>query len=180
MYEDKRSILPSGILSQATKPKYQPSPIKLAFPNTGKPEPTHKNPDKELRRQRRLQQMQMEQQANAGKVICTRYFEWGMIPDDVYIADALFGEFLAATKPNFMKWYHRHAPWWIDMAEKHTWFRRVLWIFVRAWSNQMAHDMGNIRNSSWFGKLLMKLGVLWYRIECRDFHFKMDSWGFYR
>lgn len=159
-YEDQRTILPTGLLSTASKPAYQPKPVVMSFPSSGKPDPEHKNPDKELQRQKRIQQQQLEmqqQQSGGGTVICTAYYDLGWMDEKTYQADELFGLILAKENPELMLWYWYHAPWWVAKM-KYPWFRKALWWFVKPWAEHMAYEVGVRGKDNRVGKFLMRMG----------------------
>ena len=168
-YEDQRTILPTGLLSTASKPKYTPKPITLSFPTSGKPDPEHKNPDKELQRQKRIQQQQLEASQGGGKVICTEFWLNGYMPDEIYEADQLYGELLFRQNKKFMEWYHSNATWWLNKMRGNKLhnrvFTRLLWLFVKPWSLAMAHDMGIIKKDNKFGRFLINSGFIVFRFS---------------
>ena len=94
------------------------------------------------------QYAQSVQQGNkkSGKVICTRIHELGLMPDDIFRVDQLYGELLADQHPDFMDWYHEKAQWFLDRMHNKTLasklFIRLSLIFVNPWSRQMAYIMG--------------------------------------
>lgn len=171
-YEDQRTILPTGLLSTASKPKYTPKPITLSFPTSGKPDPEHKNPDKELQRQKRIQQQQLEASQGGSKVICTRYAALGYMSLEIFEADQAFGDLVEAFDPEYMAWYHS----WAVPIVKHcmhcnTWASRAMvhlgWNLVKPWSEEMAYRMGRLDNGNHFGEFLML---------CSGLLFKLTHW----
>jgi hypothetical protein len=190
MYEDKRIIEPTGMLSQASKPTYQPKPITMKFNNASKPAADHVNPNKDKEWQRKyqeesmalqkkqfqLQYMQAAASAGAGgggmSVICTRYHELGFLPDELYAADEAFGRRLLLESPDLMFWYWSWAPRWVERCMHGKTFRSQLlivmfWPLCRAWATEMAHRQGVVKRGSWLGKAAMKM-ALW---ACKTYAF---------
>lgn len=170
-YEDERTILPTGLLSKASSPKYIPKPINIKVPPRTKPGPTHVNVDIDEFRQRQMQEQQMNQKS--GKIICTEFYYKGFISERIFLADQLYGSRVALEDPDYMSWYLHNAPWWVNKMRGKGWgsilFTYALWQFVRPWSEQMAFEMGFRQKGNWFGRFLMKCGRFIYnhrRIHC--------------
>lgn len=185
MYEDKRIIEPTGLLSQAKQPAYQPKPIKMTFNAANKPAADHVNLDKDKEWQRNYQEeslalqkkqfrMQQQQMANSGgdgggmSVICTRYHELGFLPDDIYRADSEFGLRMLREQPALVLWYWS---WAIPLARrwlhgKTLWSRiltAVVWPWCRAWAVEMAYRQGVVKRGSILGRVMMKTSLWVFR-----------------
>lgn len=181
MYEDKRTILPTGLLSQASQPNYTPGPIKMSFAQSGKPAPDHVNVDKDKEWQRNYQMEQLELQKKALKlqrlsaasggggggmsVICTRYHELGFLPYIIYWADSRFGRRLLLENPDLMFWYWSWArPFVRHFLHGETLSSQLaivaFWPLCKAWAIEVAHRENASLRGSWVGKLMVNT-VMW-------------------
>lgn len=178
MYEDNRKIDSQGFLSQGTK-TYTPKPISMRFNAANKPAPDHVNHDKEAMRQRRIQnnqlamqQQQMEdaQDAGGGKVICTRYYEFGYLDEHVYAADSILGDRLMIENPAFVAWYWSWGiPFVNTVLHGQTKLSRLaIWLgspLCKAWAQEMAFQVGAVHKGSRVGKWMMKTGQFIFKLS---------------
>jgi hypothetical protein len=112
-----------------------------------------------------------------GTIICTALWKRGLLPDDVYKADALYGEMIAATDPQLLEGYYKWAGVVIDWMDGNgpdimTWIKddtqrskqqshwATKWAqkIATPWAVEMAHQVGMRNKGSLTGKLLMMVG----------------------
>jgi hypothetical protein len=152
-YSDQRTILPSGLLSSAPAPAYVPGQVDMSFLNNSaqKPPPDWVNSDKELQRQKDIQQQQLDLQKESiqnakdmsdkqlalsyqqyvlsvqnsnkksGKVICTKFHDLGYMDDDIFVGDQLYGEMMFIQDADYQEWYQSVASWYIQRMLGYTW-----------------------------------------------------------
>jgi hypothetical protein len=112
------------------------------------------------------------------KIICTKLHELGYLPDHIYAADELFGEYLRETDPaayyGYIRWASVVVDWmekdgpqcmfWIRDKEKRgqaqkelaiKWARRI----ATPWAQHMAYKMGVEKEDSRAGRAIMKTGL---------------------
>ena len=119
-----------------------------------------------------------EHGGGGGSVICTKLFELGKLPQDVYDADEAYGQMIVAKYPYV---YHGYRAWsgivvdwmsgtgpqmmfWIkDDAERAlaqtTWSRRWAEEIAIPWAEEMAYRMGKRDVGNKTGLAIMCLGV---------------------
>lgn len=106
-----------------------------------------------------------------GKIICTKLYKLGKLPEDIYQADQAYGAALAAQEPDIyngyiawagivVEWMSGKGPemhmvskerlqaWSINWAEK----------IATPWAEHMAYKMGIAPNDNTTGKVLMLIG----------------------
>ena len=113
---------------------------------------------------------------NCSKIICTKLYELGLMPNNIFIADQKFGDQLRKNDPEVYEGYIRWASvivsgmegtapdfmfWWPKdtrkQAEKEAtikWAQKV----AKPWSEHMAYLMGVLPNDNNVGRLIMKMG----------------------
>jgi len=112
------------------------------------------------------------------KIICTKLFELGYLPQEVYTADQQFGEWLRENDPyayfGYVKWASVVVEWmekegpqcmfWIKdkkvRGEKQkalaiSWAKRI----ATPWAQHMAYRMGTLPEDSKAGRTIMKFGL---------------------
>ena len=112
------------------------------------------------------------------KIICTKLFELGYLPQEVYTADQQFGEWLRENDPyayfGYVKWASVVVEWmekegpqcmfWIKdkkvRGEKQkalaiSWAKRI----ATPWAQHMAYRMGTLPEDSKAGRMIMKFGL---------------------
>ena len=112
------------------------------------------------------------------KIICTKLFELGYLPQEVYTADQKFGEWLRENDPyayfGYIKWASVVVEWmekegpqcmfWIRdkkvRGEKQkalaiSWAKRI----ATPWAQHMAYRMGTLPEDSKAGRTIMKFGL---------------------
>ena len=152
MYQNTRTILPTGLLSQ-DRPAVLPSPVSFNLPTGAlKPDPQHINAPP-----------QGAAPPSAGlSVICTRCFELGLMTPEIYAADERYGVLLKQRSPAFFAWYRRHAPVIVRAMHGQSRFShafiKLVWAFVKPWSIEMAYQSGVLPKGSVFGFLIEKIG----------------------
>lgn len=181
MYDDKRTILDNGTLSQK-QPTYRPGMISMKLGNpANKPAPDHINIDKDRAladyryeqqlaigqqqfqqsQQQSQQQFQQQQQASAdqGKIICKRYHQLGILSDELNELDQAYGAWLMRTNPKWQKSYWRYARHIVKHLHRERWQNRLLLAaltpLVKVWAQEMGHRMGGNYRHSALGSVLM-------------------------
>lgn len=117
------------------------------------------------------------------KIICTKLHELGYLPDEIFVADQLFGEWLRENDPyayyGYIKWASVVVDWmdkdgpqcmfWIrdkkvrnqkqqEMAIK--WAKRI----ATPWAQHMAYKMGVLKEDNRAGRTIMKTGLFISRL----------------
>jgi hypothetical protein len=118
-----------------------------------------------------------------GKIICTKLYELGFMPADIYEADQRFGEYLRNNDPDayngYIKWAKVVVDWmerdgpqcmfWIRDQQKRgeaqrsmaiRWARRI----AAPWAEHMAYRMGVGKKDNSAGRLIMNTGMWISRI----------------
>jgi len=95
----------------------------------------------------------------SGKILCQEFYDQGLMPEDIYEADELYGEFVYENDPELMKGYWIWATTAVDFCRAHPIFTKVLYKTLgKPWSEHMAFLVGKRKNDNNFGKLLMDIG----------------------
>jgi hypothetical protein len=112
------------------------------------------------------------------KIICTKLHELGYLPDNIYAADELFGQWLRANDPyayyGYVKWASVVVDWmesdgpqcmfWIKDKEQRgqaqrelaiKWARRI----ATPWAEHMAYKMGVGETDNRAGRMIMTTGM---------------------
>lgn len=116
--------------------------------------------------------------SGGGKIICTKLYELGFLPKDIYEADQAFGaklleeypdiyngyrawaeivvDWMQASGPNMMFWIrdneyrmHRQVKWSTEWAKQ----------IAEPWAEEMAYRMGTRETGNNIGKALMLIGI---------------------
>lgn len=98
-----------------------------------------------------------------GKIICTRLYQVGLMPRDIYLADQAFGKQLAKHDPVAMDGYHRWASHVVRWMQRGDWFgtlvtKMAYWI-ATPWALEMGRRMGLPVKRTAAGWLLMEVGL---------------------
>ena len=119
-----------------------------------------------------------DQQDSDPKIICTKLFELGYLPQEIYTADQKFGQWLRENDPyayfGYIKWASVVVEWmdkegpqcmfWIKdkkvRGEKQkalaiSWAKRI----ATPWAQHMAYRMGTLPEDSKAGRIIMKFGL---------------------
>ena len=117
-------------------------------------------------------------QDSSDKIICTKLFELGYLPQEIYTADQKFGQWLRENDPyayfGYIKWASVVVEWmdkegpqcmfWIKdkkvRGEKQkalaiSWAKRI----ATPWAQHMAYRMGTLPEDSKAGRIIMKFGL---------------------
>ena len=98
-----------------------------------------------------------------GKIICTKLYELGLMPKNIYDADQAFGKKLVNDSPETYYGYVRWAKNIVDLMSRNDLLGKTAifcaYHIATPWSLAMAEEMGQPVKSSWFGKFLMKRGL---------------------
>jgi hypothetical protein len=107
--------------------------------------------------------------SNDGTVLCTAYCNMGYLPREIYKLDRRYGVSLYRNDPSLILGYRKWATPIAEfiktdtMAAKAT--RAVMWPIVKAWAEQMAHEMKPQKYSrNIAGKAIMLVGVPFSRL----------------
>jgi hypothetical protein len=102
--------------------------------------------------------------SNDGTVLCTAYCNMGYLPREIYKLDRRYGVSLYRNDPSLILGYRKWATPIAEfiktdtLAAKAT--RAVMWPIVKAWAEQMAHEMKPQKYSrNIAGKAIMLVGV---------------------
>ncbi len=92
------------------------------------------------------------------KIICHKLHELGLMDDDIFEADQVFGYILKQTKPTI---YHGYVAWakYIVRGMNNKYFAKVVNVFAKPWSEHMAYIMGYSEKDNLIGNMLMKVGT---------------------
>ena len=114
---------------------------------------------------------------NCSKIICTKLYELGMMPRDVFIADQLFGAQMQKDDPEVHAGYIRWATlivegmegkakdfmFWVPKSERKEAEKRatIKWAHKVAtpWSEHMAYLMGHRDEDNNVGRIIMALEI---------------------
>ena len=111
------------------------------------------------------------------KIICTKLYEIGMMPYNIFAADQQYGEWLKkhdrVVYKGYIKWARIVTSWidgggpdfmvWIKDKEKRAEAQKKAatnWAYKIAtpWSEHMAYLMGAVKNDNVMGRIIMKIG----------------------
>ena len=111
------------------------------------------------------------------KIICTKLYEIGMMPYNIFAADQQYGEWLKkhdrVVYKGYIKWARIVTSWidgngpdfmiWIKNKEKRSEAQKKAatdWAYKIAtpWSEHMAYLMGAVKNDNVMGRIIMKIG----------------------
>ena len=114
---------------------------------------------------------------NCSKIICTKLYQIGMMPYDIFVADQAYGEWLRVNDRDVFRGYIRWAKnvtAWIDGGGMNFmfWIRddevrkakqkeiTTKWAYKIAtpWSKHMAYLMGAVQTDNDVGRIIMKIG----------------------
>lgn len=112
------------------------------------------------------------------KIICTKLHELGYLPNEIYEADQLFGEWLRETDPyayyGYIKWATVVVDWmekdgpqcmfWIRDKQKRNQKQKemaICWAkkIATPWAQHMAYKMGVLEKDNRAGRAIMKTGL---------------------
>lgn len=103
-----------------------------------------------------------------GKIICTKLYELGKMPREIYEADQAFGAILVQESPETYNGYACWAKPVVRWMGRDDWFGKFVvfaaYHIATPWSKAMAQEMGVKVESGWFGRFLMKQGLKVCRI----------------
>lgn len=111
------------------------------------------------------------------KIICTKLYEIGMMPYNIFAADQQYGEWLKkhdrVVYKGYIKWARIVTSWidgggpdfmvWIKDKDKRAEAQKKAatdWAYKIAtpWSEHMAYLMGAVKNDNVMGRIIMKIG----------------------
>lgn len=122
------------------------------------------------------------------KIICTKLYELGIMPEDIYEADQKFGAMIAETDPMLLAGYQAWASIVVDwmsgggihMGVSKMGMREwaINWAkdIATPWSEEMAHQMGARSEGNKAGKRIMKIGGALSRIVGKFGLCKKPNW----
>lgn len=94
-----------------------------------------------------------------GTVICTELHRQGLMSDEIYDYDALFGEMIRMTTPETYDGYISWAPTVVEKMRKSKFLTKAINVFAKPWSKEMARRMGSNHKFSLVGFVIMELGL---------------------
>jgi hypothetical protein len=94
-----------------------------------------------------------------GTVICTELHRQGLMSDEIYAYDDLFGEMIRMISPETYDGYISWAPKVVDKMRKSKLLTKAINIFAKPWSKEMARRMGSNHKFSLVGFVIMELGL---------------------
>ena len=92
-------------------------------------------------------------------VICTELHRQGLMSDEIYEYDDLFGEMIRMTSPETYDGYISWAPNVVDKMRESKSFTKLINVFAKPWSKEMARRMGSNHKFSLVGYVIMELGL---------------------
>ena len=114
---------------------------------------------------------------NCSKIICTKLYQIGMMPYDIFVADQAYGEWLKVNDRvvyrGYIKWARNVTAWidgggpdfmiWIANEEMRKAMQKeaaTKWAYKIAtpWSKHMAYLMGAVKTDNDMGRIIMKIG----------------------
>jgi len=97
------------------------------------------------------------------KMICTKLYHLGKMPEDIFIADQAFGALMAKEHPETYAGYALWARHVVRWMSREDWIGKavvgIVHTIATPWSVAMAEEMGVKVKSGWFGRFLMKRGL---------------------
>ena len=96
-------------------------------------------------------------------VLCTAYCNLGYLPDEIWMLDKRYGVRLKRSCPELLDGYRMWASPVARFIQRNgilsKALRAMLWPIVRAWAEQMAHEMRPKKHAgNLFGKFIMAVG----------------------
>jgi hypothetical protein len=92
-------------------------------------------------------------------VICTELHRQGLMSDEIYDYDDLFGEMIRMTTPETYDGYISWAPTVVEKMRKSKFLTKAINVFAKPWSKEMARRMGSNHKFSLVGFVIMELGL---------------------
>jgi len=102
-------------------------------------------------------------------VICTVYSDTGYLSKDIWNLDKRYGTLVYRNDPELMRGYHVWGVPFANFLRKKTFtsklFRKIMWPIVKAWAEEMAHNMNPKKyKPNYFGKLIKVIGEPFSRL----------------
>jgi len=100
-----------------------------------------------------------------GKIICTKLYELGMLPENIYSADQLFGAKLVETRPDIYNGYRAWAEIVVDWMNGSNGPNIQRWALSWAkdiatpWAEHMAYKMNILDKDNLIGRCLSTVGM---------------------
>ena len=115
-------------------------------------------------------------------VMCTAYYEMGMLPKQIWNLDKRYGVKVFRGDPLLLEGYHL---WGIPLANfirKKTFFagiaRAIMWPIVKAWAEEMAHCMKPAKyKANYFGKAIKLVGEPFSRLVGKIYKYQIRLSG---
>jgi hypothetical protein len=93
------------------------------------------------------------------KILCQEFYDQGLMSQDIYEADELYGELVYEKDPELMKGYWIWATIAVDFCRAHPIFTKVLYKTLgKPWAEHMSFLVGKRKTDNPFGRLLMNTG----------------------
>lgn len=115
-------------------------------------------------------------------VMCTAYYEMGMLPKEIWNLDKRYGVKVFRGDPLLLEGYHL---WGIPLANyirKKTFFagvaRAIMWPIVKAWAEEMAHCIKPAKyKANYFGKAIKLVGEPFSRLVGKIYKYQIRLSG---
>ena len=112
-----------------------------------------------------------------GKIICTKLYKLGLLPEDIYLADQEFGAILLKERPDIYNGYRAWAEIVVDWMNGdngkfiQAWAIKWAESIATPWAEHMAYCMGKKAKGSLTGRMITAAGIpickavgMWQRI----------------
>jgi len=125
---------------------------------------------------------QIKKDVDDATVMCTAYYEMGMLPKEIWNLDRRYGVRVLRSDPLLMEGYHVWGMPTANFIRKKTFFagivRSIMWPIVRAWAEEMAHCMKpNKYKANYFGKAIKFFGEPFSRLVGKIYKYQIRLSG---
>jgi hypothetical protein len=125
---------------------------------------------------------QIKKDVDDATVMCTAYYEMGMLPKEIWNLDRRYGVRVLRSDPLLMEGYHVWGMPTANFIRKKTFFagivRSIMWPIVKAWAEEMAHCMKpNKYKANYFGKAIKFLGEPFSRLVGKIYKYQIRLSG---
>lgn len=115
-------------------------------------------------------------------VMCTAYYEMGMLPKEIWNLDRRYGVKVFRNDPLLLEGYHLWGIPTANYIRKKTFFaniaRKIMWPIVKAWAEEMAHCMKPAKyKANYFGKVIKFVGEPFSRLVGKIYKYQIRLSG---
>lgn len=115
-------------------------------------------------------------------VMCTAYYEMGMLPKEIWNLDRRYGVKVFRNDPLLLEGYHLWGIPTANYIRKKTFFaniaRKIMWPIVKAWAEEMAHCMKPAKyKPNYFGKTIKLVGEPFSRLVGKIYKYQIHLSG---